>query len=82
MRKVKSLKAHSAIFIPGGGAQNLGDTLPPSNKTIVGLEMFFSTEGVLVRIPGRDEVILPWANLQVAVLGPETVEAPKVVKKA
>lgn len=70
-RKVTYAKTHADIFIPGIGS--LTQTLPPANKNIA-LEMFFTPDGLFIKagFMGRSaEVIIPHANVALAVLGPE-----------
>lgn len=64
--KIKYLKLHSTVFIPGVG--NLGDALPSPTKTVENLSMIHSENGVEL-VAGRLKVsaIIPWPNVQLAV---------------
>jgi hypothetical protein len=75
-RKVKHLKAHSSLFIPGLG--NLTDSLPNQSKSLPGLEMVLRAEGVEVKCKNICALI-PLANIQMMVLDPE--EAATAGKK-
>lgn len=61
-RKVKYLKQHTPIFLPGYG--NIGDTLPAQGKTMK-LDMTFTGDGVRIDINGVDTVFLHGAQCPV-----------------
>lgn len=72
-RKVLQLKAHSTLFIPSLG--NLSDTLPPSLKTLEGLEMEMGAEGVYVKVPSKKvEAVIPYGNISCLVLAPQEIK--------
>lgn len=60
-RKVKSARLHTSIYIAGIG--DLGPSLPPKNKTIVGFAMVATDEGLEV-FGSNEESFVPWANVQ------------------
>ena len=75
-RKIKYARFHTTLYIPGLG--QLDTVLPPSNKTIQGLEMWESTGGVsLSAIAGASgagvlagekvTMVIPWGNVVLAV---------------
>lgn len=74
-RKVTYAKLHAGCFV-GGSAGDLGSTLPPMNKTL-SLSMFTTAEGLFINANGV-EAIIPWANVQVAKLGPEESDTENV----
>lgn len=67
MDKVNYAKLHTPVHVqhPGGSISNLGDVLPPPNRS---LKMTITTNAIGLRldIKGVAEVIVPWANVQVA----------------
>lgn len=67
MRAVKYVKLHSTVFLPGVG--DLTATLPPTTKNYQ-LELSTCSEGIFIK-RGEVEAVVPWANVQCAVLGPE-----------
>lgn len=75
-RTVKYVKFHQGIFVPGFGT--VGDTLPSSSKTI-NLTMTHLEEGLFLKL-NSTEVLVPWANVVLAVYNPE--DKPKVTVKA
>lgn len=78
-RKVNYVKLHSSdTFLPGIGS--VGNTLPPSNKTLNGLSIYFDTDTsdvLFLEVSGR-EYILPMASVQVLALSSED-NSPVVV---
>ena len=68
-RPVVYAKFHQALFIPGGGT--LGDTLPSTNKTLIGLKMSYTPAGLFVQF-GAHDALVPWPNVAVAKFGPPT----------
>lgn len=55
-RKYQYLKLHQPLFVPGYG--NLGDVLPPPNKSFKSFVMTHTNEGVVVEINSTDTVFL------------------------
>ena len=71
-RTITYAKLHGGdAFVPGVGG--LGNTLPTQSKTLNNFQMFHTDNGVLVtfvNLNKRYDVVIPWANVQVAVYGP------------
>ncbi len=61
-RKVRFVKLHQGIFVPGTGS--LSDTLEPSRHS--GIVMFYTTEGVEITYKNIN-FIVPLANVACAV---------------
>jgi hypothetical protein len=80
-RLIKYVKLHGKeAFYPDVGS--LGDTLPPFGKSFKSFQMSHTPEGVLLELTtnlGKNvDVIVPWANVQVAVLDKKTEEKAAV----
>lgn len=74
-RRVTFARLHQNIHLPGAG--ELGNTLPPSSKTLNNLVMTFVDAGLVVKFSYNrinSELLIPAANVAVASLAPE--EAP------
>lgn len=75
-RPLKYLKAHTVLFI--GQVGNLGDTLPNGSKTIKGLRMELSSEGVHIFADNQagqvQEALVPLANVQIAIFAEPDLE--------
>lgn len=86
-RKIKYLRLHTKLFIPGVG--DLGDVLPDPRKSF-SLQLTDLENGVLIDIATKEGVKvqgrIPDGNIALAVYLPEEVPAPKpspvVAKKA
>lgn len=76
MREVTYAKFHSGLFIPSLGT--IGDTLPSSSKSF-DLKMHMTSDGLFLKIrqAGKQtEVLVPSANVMLAVLAPEAPVSP------
>lgn len=75
-RPLKYLKAHSSLFIANVG--NLGDTLPSGSKTVAGLKLEFSAEGVYIYAKDNrgtlQEALVPLSNVQIVTFAEPTTE--------
>ncbi len=78
-RRVTYVKLQGAdTFLPGFGG--LGSTLPPTNKTISGLNMYYDSETptlLIIEIKGK-EYFVPLANVQTGVFDHQLDPAPKL----
>lgn len=62
-RAVSFAKLHDLIInLPGVGLLQ-GNVLPPANKSLPGLKMVYTPEGLLVTISAKDHLV-PAANVQ------------------
>ncbi len=76
-RKVKYVRFHTGLYAPGA-AGDLGNVLPPINKTLDRLEMSTTAAGLFVkmRIKGEPlELLIPYGNVIMASL---ELEEPKI----
>lgn len=79
-REIKYLRTHGSLYIPGVG--ETGNVLPRQNKRDT-LSMNSCVEGAHVNLNGT-EFLIPWGNIQLAVLEPQKAEqkpAPAVKVK-
>lgn len=80
-KQVTYMKVHQDIFVPGLGG--LGNTLPPGNKTLA-MSMETTEHGVQVDAKGphgtNHSVLIPYANIVLAVLAPEASKAAPKAK--
>lgn len=70
-RKVKYVKFHDGLFVPGLGT--IGDTLPSQQKNFR-LNMTTDITGLCVQIgygSVNEEVFVPWPNVKAAALYPD-----------
>lgn len=77
-RKVKYVKLHTTLFVPGFG--QLDTTLPPLNKAC-DLHMTYQPEGIFAIVTGQNgkiDLVIPWGTVQGAVLFPEEVKKASV----
>lgn len=82
-RKVTFVRFHQGLHLPSVG--NVGDSLPGNSKTYSKLDMWAYSAGLQIDIAyaGRSTCILvPWANVIVAELGPEQPKEPAVTAAA
>lgn len=82
MKKVSHVQLHDGFFLPNGGGQ-IGNTLPPVNKTLPNLEMFLLDSGQVQMewgnsVPSKSRYVIGAANVKGALLAPP--EEPKAVK--
>lgn len=87
-RKVKYAKFHGEIFVPDVGS--LQNTLPSKTKNYPGLNMYWETDGLHVKLTARKkvgnievpyttEILVPSASV-LLVQYDETVESAKAVE--
>ncbi len=81
MRKLKYVQLHDSMFVPGIGGE-FPKTLPPSNKTIPGLEMYYLENGsVFIKWTGCPEGgVIGAATVKLCLFDKE--DAKKPVKAA
>lgn len=83
-RKVKYARLQTGMYIPGLTGE-LGNTLPPSNKTLDNLDMTALEASLLVSFTYKGikkEILIPYGNVVLADLVPEEVKpALKAVGK-
>lgn len=80
-RKVLYARFHQTIYSPGAG--DLGNVFPPQSKTLEGLSMRSTDQGLLAAFAYKgikNEILIPFPNIVILSLAPE--EKPEPVLKA
>lgn len=72
-RTVKYLRTHGSLYIPNIG--ETGNVLPRQNKKD-NLSMTAGVEGAMIKL-NNVEFVIPWGNIQLAVLEPEAAKMPQ-----